>query len=147
VNVKTYTSNGAMLEKISSGEHILGFDMFGSYALAKQRKDPSIAIVYPKDYTLVMSRIALIAKTAPHPNAARVFLDYLLSQRGQEMIAKAELFAVRPGVQGDATADALTKSVGSALKPIEVGPGLLEYLEPKKRLDFLQKWQHALGTK
>jgi iron(III) transport system substrate-binding protein len=147
VGVKLYTSNGAMLERISSGEHILGFDMFGSYALAKSKKDPSIGIVYPKDYTLVMSRIALVAKTAPHPNAARVFLDYLLSQRGQELIAKASLFALRPGVQGDATADALTKAVGAALKPIEVGPGLLEYLDQKKRLDFLQKWQRALGTK
>jgi iron(III) transport system substrate-binding protein len=147
VGVKLYTSNGAMLERISSGEHILGFDMFGSYALAKQRKDPSIGVVYPKDYTLVMSRIALIAKGAPHPNAARVFLDYVLSARGQELIAKAALFSIRSEVQGEATAAALTNTMGPALKPIEVGPALLEYLDARKRLDFLKKWQQALGTK
>jgi iron(III) transport system substrate-binding protein len=147
VGVKLYTSNGAMLERIGSGEHVLGFDMFGSYAIAKQRKDPSLGIVYPKDYTLVMSRIAVIAKTAPHPNAARVFLDYLLSARGQELIAKVALFSIRPDVEGETTAAALTKAVGPALKPIPVGPGLLEYLDQQKRLAFLKKWQQALGTK
>ena len=76
-----------MLERIQSGEHILGFNIFSSYARAKQKKDPSLEIVYPKDYTLVMSRIAILPKAARHPNASKVFLDYLLSGRGQEIVA------------------------------------------------------------
>jgi len=147
VGVKLYTSVGAMLERIQSGEHLLGFNMFGSYAIAKQRKDPSIGIVYPKDYTLVMSRIALIPKAAKHPNAAKVFLDYLLSTRGQEQIAKVALFSVRPDVQGETTAAALIQKLDGVLKPLPVGPSLLVYLDQAKRLEFLKQWQQAIGTK
>ena len=42
VGVKLYTSVGAMLERIQSGEHLLGFNLFGSYAVARQKKDASI---------------------------------------------------------------------------------------------------------
>ncbi|GAC1340974.1 MAG: ABC transporter substrate-binding protein [Myxococcales bacterium] len=147
VGVKLYTSAGAMLERIGSGEHLLGFNIFGSYATARQRKDPSIGIVYPKDYTLVMSRIALIPKAAKHPNAAKLFLDYLLSKRGQELIANAALFSIRDDVEGATTAAALTKQLGGTLKPMPVGPSLLVYLDQAKRLEFLKQWQQALGTK
>jgi iron(III) transport system substrate-binding protein len=147
VSVKLYTSIGAMLERITSGEHLLGFDIFGSYATARQRKDPNLAIVYPKDYTLVMSRVAVLPKAAKHPNAAKVFLDYLLSKRGQELVAKAALFSIRDDVQGEATASSLQKELGQVLKPIAVGPEILESLDKRKRLDFLDKWQQAIGTK
>ena len=147
VSVKLYTSVGAMLERIQSGEHHLGFNIFGSYALARQKKDPSLGVVYPKDYTLVMSRIALIPKAAKHPNAAKVFLDYLLSKRGQALIAKAMLFSIRDDVEGEATASTLTKELGGTLKPLPVGPSLLVYLDQAKRLEFLKQWQQALGTK
>ena len=147
VAVKLYTSTGAMMERISSGEHLLGFNMIGSYAVLRQRKDPSMGIVYPSDYMLVMSRIAFIPKSARNANAAKLFLDYLLSARGQQALANAALFAIRGDVQGDATAAALRKSHGAALRPIPVGPAVLEYLDQTKRLAFLNHWQQALGTK
>ena len=147
VSVKLYTSIGAMLERITSGEHLLGFDIFGSYATARQRKDPSLAIIYPKDYTLVMSRVAVLPKAAKHPNAGKVFLDYLLSKRGQELVAKAALFSIRDDVQGETTSASLQKELGQVLKPIPVGPDILDSLNQKKRLDFLKKWQQAIGTK
>jgi iron(III) transport system substrate-binding protein len=147
VGVKLYTSTGAMMERIASGEHLIGFNMISSYAVLRQKKDPSLGIVYPKDYTLVMSRVALVPKAARHPNAGKVFLDYLLSARAQEIMAKAALFAIRRDVAGENTAGALEKARGPTLRPIAVGPSLLEYLDQTKRLDFLQKWQQALGTK
>ncbi len=148
VGVKLYPSTGAMMERILSGEHLIGFNMIGSYAIAKQRKDPSLGVVYPKDYTLVMSRIAIIPKMAKRPNAGKVFLDYLLSSRGQEIIGnKAALFSIRPDVQGETTAATLNKEMGSSLKPIPVSPSLLVYLDQSKRLEFLKQWQEALGTK
>jgi iron(III) transport system substrate-binding protein len=145
--VKLYTSTGAMMERIASGEHLLGFNMIGSYAVLRQRKDPSLGVVFPSDYMLVMSRIAFIPRTARHPNAARVFLDYVLSARGQQALANAALFAIRDDVQGEDTAAALRKSHGAALRPIPVGPAVLEYLDQAKRLEFLNQWQRALGTK
>ncbi len=148
VGVKLYTSIGAMLERIQSGEHILGFNIFSSYARSKQKKDPSLEIVYPKDYTLVMSRIAVLPKAARHPNASKVFLDYLLSGRGQEIVAQGVgLGSIRTDVTGEGTASSLGAAMGSTLKPIPVSPALLVYLDQAKRLEFLNKWQQALGTK
>jgi iron(III) transport system substrate-binding protein len=148
VNVKLYTSIGAMLERISSGEHILGFNIFSSYAAAKQKKDPSIGISFPKDYLLVMSRVAILPKVGKHPNAGKAFLDYLLSARGQEIIAhQAGLGSVRNDVTGEGTAVATNKAFGAAVKPIPVSEAILEYLDQAKRLEFLNRWQKALGTK
>ncbi len=147
VSPKLYTSTGAMLERISSGEHLIGFNMIGSYAVLKARKDPAIGVVYPKDYTLIMSRIALLPKSAKHPNAGKVFLDYILSHRGQEALAKSAVFALRPEVEGETAATALTKELGQALRPIPVNASLLTYLDQAKRLEFLREWQQAMSGK
>lgn len=145
--VRTYPGTGAMLERILSGEHLIGFNVIGSYALARQKRDPAVGIVHPRDYTLVITRIALIPRAARHPNAAKVFLDYLLSARGQDAIARAGLFAIRGDVSGEATSAELRRTLGAALRPIPVGPELLEDLDPAKRLAFLARWQKAIGTK
>ncbi|HEY6100743.1 MAG TPA: ABC transporter substrate-binding protein [Anaeromyxobacter sp.] len=148
VGVKLYTSTGAMMERIQSGEHLIGFNMIASYAVQKQKKDPSIGIVFPKDYTLIMSRVALLPKAAKHPAAAKVFLDYILSARGQKVLANGgSVYALRPEVEGDMGAAGVTKALGQAVRPIPVGPALLEYLDQTKRLDFLKKWQQALAGK
>ena len=134
-----------MLERIQSGEHILAFNVFSSYARAKQKKDKSLEIVFPKDYTLVMSRIAVLPKVARHPNAGKVFLDFLLSQDGQEIIArKSDLFSIRAGVTGEFTQGRLQQELGDRLRPIPVGPQLLGALDPAKRLSFLKQWQETV---
>jgi iron(III) transport system substrate-binding protein len=141
---KYYTSAGAMLEKVSSGEHLLAYNIFGSYALLRMKKDPAIAMVAPTDYTLGMSRIAFVSSKARHPAAAKLFLDYVLSHRGQEIMANQSLLhSIRQDVSGAATAAALTKELGDRLKPIPVSPRLTAYLEPAKRLEILTKWKQT----
>jgi iron(III) transport system substrate-binding protein len=143
-SVRVYTSTGAMMERISSGEHLLGYNMVGSYALVRAKKDASIGIVMPRDYTLVLSRVLCIAKSAKNPNAAKLWVDYLLSRRGQNIIAnQSRLFSIRDDVTGEATAAALRRTLGAALRPIPVSPALLENLDQKKRLEFLRQWQRA----
>ena len=63
---------------------LIAYGVFGSYALAARKKVPNLGIVMPKDYTLVTSRVAFISSKAKNPNAAKLFLDYLLSKRGQD---------------------------------------------------------------
>ena len=47
---------------------------------------------------------------APHPNAAKVFLDWLVSEKGQQAMVPAHLiYALRPGVLGPAGSPALTE--------------------------------------
>ncbi|HEX7441726.1 MAG TPA: ABC transporter substrate-binding protein [Caldimonas sp.] len=143
------SSAGTMMERISSGENLLGFNIFNSYAALRAKKDPSIGIVLPKDYTLVMSRVMFASKTAKNPNAAKLWLDYILSKRGQTIIAnQSELGSIRADVEGEMTAAGYAKALGAAAKPIPVGPELLDFLDQTKRLAFLKQWQQAIkGTK
>ncbi|HTH78103.1 MAG TPA: ABC transporter substrate-binding protein [Ramlibacter sp.] len=142
---RVQSSAGTMMERISSGENVFGFNIFYSYAALRAKKDPSIGIVLPKDYTLVMSRVMFINKNAKNPNAAKLWLDYVLSKRGQSVIAnQAELGSTRSDVQGDMTAAAFQKQMGATLKPIPVSTDLLGYLDQTKRLDFLKQWQAAM---
>jgi iron(III) transport system substrate-binding protein len=144
---KVYSSTGNMLEKVSSGEHLLGYNVLGSYALVRAKKDPGLGVVLPKDYTLVLSRVMFIGKHARNPNAAKVWTDYILSQRGQKMIGSdVELFAMRDDVEAEYTAKKLNQQLGANVKPIPVSSEITQYLDAKKRLEFLGQWKAALAA-
>ena len=145
---KVYSSTGNMLEKVSSGEHLLGYNVLGSYALVRAKKDPNLGVVLPKDYTLVLSRVLFIGKGAKDPNAAKLWTDYILSARGQKLIGgEVELFAIRTDVDTEYTAASLNKQLGqNAVKPIPVSSEIVTYLDPKKRLEFLAEWKKALAS-
>lgn len=139
-----YPSSGTMIERITSGEHLLGFNVIGSYVVLRQKKDPDLGLVYPSDYVLVMSRVAFIPKNAKRPNAAKLFMDYLLSARAQTIMAnQAMLFSLRDDVEGPYSAPALAKELGSRLKPIPVDMSLLSALAPAKRLATMRRWQET----
>lgn len=137
---KFYTSTGAMMERVISGEHLLAYNMIGSYALARQARDPSLGVVLPSDYTLVMSRIALIPLDARHPSASKVFLDYMLSARGQALLARRNMTPVR----ADVAPPAGSRPTAEAARAIRVGPTLLANLDQIQRLRFLKDWRRAL---
>jgi iron(III) transport system substrate-binding protein len=132
-----------MMERVASGEHTIAYGIFGSYALARSKKDPNIGIVLPSDYTMVTSRVAFISKHAKNPNAAKLFLDYMLSKRGQEVVAKADLYTLRDDIDNDASIKAVTKLIGDKARPVPIDQTLLETLDQTKRLAFLSKWQKA----
>lgn len=145
LNALQMTSTAAMLERIAAGECLLAYNLLGSYADEKMRANPVIGFVYPSDYTLVGSRIAFINRRAAQPNAAKLWLDYLLSRRGQSLLAsQAGLIALRGDISGPRTAAALRQEVGGNLRPIGIGPSLIAYLDRRKRQDFLNRWQQAL---
>ncbi|MEZ0348133.1 MAG: ABC transporter substrate-binding protein [Thermus sp.] len=145
--VALYSSTGAAFEKVISGEHYLAYGFFGSYALLRQRTVKDLGIVYLTDGTVAIQRVAFINKRAAHPNAAKLFLDYLLSLRGQNLMAyTALIFARRETVVGEATPQALYKAVGGKDKvyAIPVSPEILKNLDPAERMRFLTFWRQAL---
>ncbi|HLS21079.1 MAG TPA: ABC transporter substrate-binding protein [Paenalcaligenes sp.] len=143
-NLVLQSSTGTMMERVSSGENILGYNILGSYAEVRAEKDPSIGIIYPEDYTLVLSRVAFISEKAQNPNAARVFLNYLLSKDGQDILAnQSNLTSIRADVEGDNDAKGMEEKLGDAIRPIAVNDDLLSYLKQKERLEFINKWRAA----
>src|SRR6185437_12190402 len=99
----------------------------------------------PNDYTLVTSRVAFISAKAKAPNAAKLFLDFLLSKDGQTILAnQADLHAVRDDVEGVATAKGTAALVGDKARPVAIDESLLNNLKPIERLAFLKKWKAAM---
>ena len=144
VGTRYYQSAGTMVEMIAAGQYAIGYSFPLPYALFREQQDPNVGHVLPADYTLTLSRVAFIAKGGPHPNASKLFLDYLLSQRGQQLISdKGGLIAVRTDITGPATATEMQRQLGDKLIPIALGPSLVEVLEPRNRLTFLRRWKRG----
>ncbi|MGE8319031.1 MAG: ABC transporter substrate-binding protein [Comamonas sp.] len=136
----------AMVRRIADGRAPFGMNLLGAYTVAQARRQPSLGVIFPEDYTLVTSRVLLLNRRAAHPNAARLWLDYLLSQRGQSVMATASrLYALREDAQGDTTGAALRRLLGERARPVALGPELAAPLANAAYRDFIARWRAALG--
>ncbi|WP_350333629.1 ABC transporter substrate-binding protein [Coralliovum pocilloporae] len=143
--VKLYSSSSAILERVADGRFAIGYNILGSYAAAWAQNNPTLGIVFPTDYTIVMSRIALVPNAASNPALGRLFMDYLMSFEGQSVMARqAKIPSLHPLVTGPNTAATLKQESGFQLRPISVSPGLLVYLDQVKRARFINKWNKTL---
>jgi iron(III) transport system substrate-binding protein len=146
VQGKLYSGSGQLREKVVSGEHVLLFNVIGSYALEWAKANPNLGVVFQKDYTAAFSRVAIITKNAPHPNAARLFLDFMLSEKGQNASAASGLPSVRTDVTAGMNATTLNERVGGKLMPIALNETTTEYLDQKRRAEFFQQWKRSLAN-
>ena len=143
--VKLYSSSSSILERVSDGRLAVGYNILGSYARAWAEKNPAIGITLPEDFTVVMSRIALVPKSAQEPQLGRDMLAFLMSKTGQSIMAEQlKLPAIHPLVTGPNTASAFRKKFGRRLRPIKIGPGLVAYLDQVKRTRFIKHWNKSL---
>ena len=102
--------------------------------MTRAADDPRIAVVAPEDYTLVLSRAAMIPKGAANPTAAGLFIDFMLSDAGRAALAEQFLIA-RDEAGG------LPEDDASLYRPIRLTPALLLGLDGQKRASFLARWR------
>ena len=148
LNYQPSGGTGVMLQKVASGEYLLGYNIMGAYALVRGKKDlPDLGVVFPQDYTLILSRVMFISKEAKHPNAAKLWTDYMLSARGQKVIGDAlELYAVRDDIDAKYTARELNRVLGKSATPIPIGPEIVEDLAPSRHAAFIRRWKENLAA-
>lgn len=126
-----------MVDAVSEGRAAIAYNALLSYAVERAETDDRIGVVLPEDYTIVVSRVAFIARTARHPAAARLFLDHMLSREGQMLLARERLAPVRTDLNV-AGIDA------KRARPIRGGPQLFVNLDPIKHRRFLAEWDAIL---
>ncbi|HEY1385703.1 MAG TPA: ABC transporter substrate-binding protein [Dongiaceae bacterium] len=132
-----------IIDAVASGRFLIGYNMLGSYALARAAQDRRIGVVAPTDYTLVLARAALIPKRAQNPELARRFIDFALSDAGRQLLADSGLI-VSFGEAGGGPSS-LTGAVPT-LRPIALSPALLIGLDKQTRENFLALWRSSLGS-
>lgn len=138
---------GAMLAKINSGEYLIGYNVMGAYAMSRSQSDlPQLGVVLPGDYTMVLTRVSLIAAHARHPNAARLWTDFLLSQQGQQILGDAvKLAPIRTDVDTQVSQAALLPGAGQA-RPIAVDLALTEPMQPQRHAQLLRTWTETVDA-
>lgn len=147
-SVKLYENTSSMLRAVQSGELLLAHNVLGSYAYTQAQNNERLALILPSDYTLVTSRIAFVPKQANNPRNGHLFLDYLLSKRGQQLLAdSAHLYPIHPDASGEATISGLQQAVKDRgpLKRIKLEPALLTYQDYLKKKRFFEDWNRAMN--
>ena len=88
-----------LLQLLGVGEFDAVVEVFGYRVLELQDQGMPIDIVQA-DPVLAWPWHLALAKRAPHPNAGKLFIDYVLSEEGQRLIGNLGRSVVRPGVKG-----------------------------------------------
>lgn len=141
-NQKLFANAEEIVADLTAGKSAIAYNIVGSYALGQTERNPDLGMILPRDYTLLMSRIAVIPAAAAHPSAARLFLDFLLSRSGQAHLVRHDMPSVRP----DVPAPAGLNPNGVPLRAIRVGPALLVNQDQLTRRYFLRRWQASIDS-
>ena len=144
--VDLFSSSSARIGRVWDGRLGLAYNVIGSYAAARAAQDDRLGIVLPKDYTLMVSRIAFVPQAARNPELGEAFLRYLLSSEGQLVLNNQVGFpAVDSSIAWPEALFPLASRDQSNLDPLEVDTGLLVYLDRVRRDNLIRRWREALN--
>lgn len=87
LNVNYVASHGTIGELVAMGERKVGIQVMATAGTSLKKGDP-IAIVYPEEGMPSEVNVAAIRKGTPNQEAAELFVDFLLSEEGQKMVAE-----------------------------------------------------------
>jgi iron(III) transport system substrate-binding protein len=118
----------AVMDQVISGEYAIGLMTYNHHAAI------SAGVGAPIDWVKLEPLVGLfslmgVLKDAPHPNAARLFVEYVMSDEGQKVLADNDYLPSSPNV--------LPRIPG--LRP-DAGGFKVNYISPARARDELPKW-------
>jgi ABC-type Fe3+ transport system substrate-binding protein len=88
----------ALVDRIGEGEYKLALHIYAHHPLISKAKGAPLDVQMLEPVPSMVSTVQL-AKGAPHPYAAMLFIDFLLSKDGQETLRAADYMSPNPDVQ------------------------------------------------
>jgi iron(III) transport system substrate-binding protein len=144
--LQTFATSQDIIDRVADGRLVLGYNILGSYAADQARNAPDLGLVLLRDFTVVVSRVALVPRAARSTDLGTAFLAFLMSHAGQTLLSeKLRLPAVSLEVSGANSARAMQAALGDQLRPVAVSPGVLVYLDQAKRRRIYRLWNEALA--
>lgn len=144
--LQTWPTSQDIIARVAEGRLALGYNILGSYAADQARGRADLGLVWLRDFTVVVSRVALVPRAARSRRAGTAFLQFLMSPLGQSVLSdRLQLPSVSLQVAGTGSLQAMSAALGDQLRPVPVSPGLLAYLDQAKRSQLIGKWRDALG--
>jgi len=87
----------AVLDRVIAGEYAIGLEMVNAHAAISAGLGAPVRWV-PLDATTTTLQIAGVTTGAPHPNAGRLFLDFITSRAGQEIFREVNYIPMHPDI-------------------------------------------------
>ena len=128
---RLYCCTSDMIDDVISGDLAIAYNVLASYAEQSDQSD-AFTIVLPSDFTVVMLRTVLIPANSETPELAAEFLNFVLDQTYPA--------GTSPLLQSEWT----ESTNENALHRIQLGPGLLVYLDQFKKRSFIAEWESAI---
>jgi iron(III) transport system substrate-binding protein len=130
------SANRVVVDRVMAGEYSLCLDAFLHHPIISARKGAPVASL-PLDPVLTVVSSVMLPKAPPHPYAAMLFIDYLLSLEGQQTLQRADYFPARSDVPASADLDQIVpRKIGlqeNFISPIKMDADL-----PRSRELYLQ---------
>ncbi len=88
------------MDRVGEGEYKLALFIYAHHPLISKAKGAPLETQMLEPVPSTVSTIQL-AKNAPHPYAAMLFIDYMLSKDGQQVMRAAQYLSPNPEVDTD----------------------------------------------
>ena len=98
--VRIIQGRALLTQLLGSGEVALLVNNYLQNVIEAKRKGSAVEFL-ALDPVIAGAGLVGINKTAPHPNAAKLFVDFVLSKEGQEFIVKTDRSSVRKDIAGN----------------------------------------------
>ncbi|SON54217.1 putative 2-aminoethylphosphonate-binding periplasmic protein precursor [Hartmannibacter diazotrophicus] len=108
-------ANAQALNPVLQGAKAVVFGAVDYQSFGQIKKGESLKVIFPKSGTVIAPRPMMILKSSQHQDAAKAFIDYVLSDEGQAAVAGADLMPARSDVGAD-------RPLMSDLKLLSVDP-------------------------
>ena len=132
---KTTASNRQVLDLVIAGEYPLAVHIFNHHAyISKSRGAP--VDWHPIEPVTGTENTVGLAKNTPHPHAAMLFLDFVLSQKGQKVFQQSNYLPAHPKVP--AKQPDLKPGGGRFNKVLYINPDV-QYDKGNEWVDYFQK--------
>ena len=92
--------NAAALNPVLQGAKAAVFGAVDYISYGNQDKGESIEVIVPESGTVIAPRPMMILQSTTKPDIARQFVDYVLSNEGQALVAETFLMPARTDVEG-----------------------------------------------
>jgi len=89
--------NGDILKSVAGGEKLFGV-IVDFMPIREKAKGAPIEFVFPKEGVSAVTEPVAILKTTKNPEAAKAFIDFVLSKEGQELALKQGYVPAHPAV-------------------------------------------------
>jgi iron(III) transport system substrate-binding protein len=91
--------NQQVLDTVKSGERPIALGALDSYAATARTQGHPIQSIYPADGTFIIPSPTAIIKGSPHPNAAKVFANFMVSEAAQKLFPAGGGYAARIDIE------------------------------------------------